>query len=203
MGNLAPSIAECKEMATTCACYNLRRAARAVTQVFDAHLDAVGLRATQFTVLAAVAWCDERPPTVTFLADSLVLDQSSLSRNLAVLERNGYVSLVPGEDDARERMVSLTRAGRAVLARGYPLWRRAQAAVADAVDPRQLDRQLGALRTMTAAALEVTPERRARKRGKSSNGSKSSKSSKRSTAGSTRTQARTRRNAGKTASRRS
>lgn len=194
-------------MATTCACYNLRRAARAVTQVFDAHFGDVGLRATQFTVLAAVAWCDERPPTVTFLADSLVLDQSSLSRNLSVLQRKGYVRLVPGKDDARERVVSLTRTGRNALARGYPLWQRAQAAVASAVDPRQLDRQLGALRDMTAAALEVTPPRPRAKRRPShaKTAHASARTPKRRAAGpAAEAQARatrSRRSAGKTASR--
>ena len=109
MGNAgaAPSVEECLAMGRTCACYNLRRASRAVTQVFDAHFDGVGLRATQFTVLAALRYESERRPTVSYLAEALVLDQSSLSRNLAVLERQGYLQLEPGEDK-RERIVTLT-----------------------------------------------------------------------------------------------
>src|SRR5687768_17137386 len=81
-----PTAEQCWEMGQTCACYNLRRAARAVTQLFDSHFDEIGLKATQFTVLAVLAHENEREtePTVTELADALVLEQSSLSRNLAV-----------------------------------------------------------------------------------------------------------------------
>lgn len=151
MGMDGPTLDECLEMGKTCACYNLRRAARAVTQVFDAHFDEIGLRATQFTVLAALAWSGQTSPTVTVLADVLVLEQSSLSRNLAVLERKGLVKLVPGED-RRERIVTLTRGGRTALAKGYPLWKKAQATIAEAVDPRELEVQLRALRKMTRSA---------------------------------------------------
>src|SRR4051812_19028040 len=109
-----PTAEQCQEMGQTCACHNLRRAARAVTQVFDSHFDEIGLKATQFTVLAVVAHAGENPPTVTALADSLVLEQSSLSRTLAVLDRLGYVKLAPGVEDRRERIVTLTRAGRGI-----------------------------------------------------------------------------------------
>lgn len=157
MGMDGPTLDECLEMGKTCACYNLRRAARAVTQVFDTYFDEIGLRATQFTVLAALAWSGQTPPTVTELADALVLEQSSLSRNLAVLERKGLVKLVPGAD-RRERIVTLTRTGRATLAKGYPLWRKAQATIAEAVDPKELEAQLRALRRMTRSAQAARPE---------------------------------------------
>ena len=88
-------------MGRMCACYNLRRAARAVTQLYDGFFAEVGLKTTQFTVLAVLAYDEEDPPTITELATSLVLDQSSLSRNLAVLERLG----------ARIRRLDLALAG--------------------------------------------------------------------------------------------
>ena len=112
-------------MGTTCAFHNLRRASRAVTHVYDAYFDQIGLKATQFTVLAALLYESQGRPTVTHLARALVLEQSSLSRNLAVLERLGYIKLVPG-DDRRERIVTLTRAGRVALSRGYPVWKQAR-----------------------------------------------------------------------------
>ena len=169
MGMDGPTLDECLEMGKTCACYNLRRAARAVTQVFDTYFDEIGLRATQFTVLAALAWTGQTPPTVTELADALVLEQSSLSRNLAVLERKGFLRLVPGAD-RRERIVTLTRTGRATLAKGYPLWKKAQATIAEAVDANELETQLRALRRMTRSAQAIRPEaaRPARSRARSS-----------------------------------
>jgi DNA-binding MarR family transcriptional regulator len=157
--SLGPSVDECLAMGMTCACYNLRRASRVVTQVFDAYFDELGIKSTQYTVLAALSYESEGRPTVTHLAEALVLEQSSLSRNLAVLERQGLIRLAAGEDDKRERIVMLTRAGRAALARGYPAWKAAQAAIAEALDPKELENQLRALRRLTKTAQALRPER--------------------------------------------
>ena len=158
-GGLGPSVDECLTMGMTCACYNLRRASRVVTQVFDSYFDELGLKSTQYTVLAALAYESEGRPTVTHLADALVLEQSSLSRNLAVLERQGLIRLTAGEEDKRERIVMLTRTGRAALARGYPAWKAAQAAIAEALDPKELENQLRSLRRLTKTAQALRPER--------------------------------------------
>ena len=144
-------------MGMTCACYNLRRTSRAVTQVFDAYFEPIGLKATQFTVLAALSYENEGRPSVTHLAAALVLEQSSLSRNLAVLERHGLLVLEAG-DDKRERIVQLTRAGRALLGRGYPLWKQAQAEVAGALGPADFEVQLRSLRRLAREALALRSE---------------------------------------------
>lgn len=157
MGKDGPSRSECLEMGVTCACYNLRRASRAVTQVFDAYFEEIGLKATQYTVLAAVSYEAAGKPTVTHLANALVLEQSSLSRNLAVLERQGFLRLLRGEDK-RERIVALTRAGRAAISRGYPVWKQAQSAIAAALEPKELDAQLRSLRRLTKTALSIKSE---------------------------------------------
>lgn len=158
-----PSPSDCAQMSSSCAWHNLRRASRAVTMLFDGYFDEVGLKASQFTALAALAWYDQKAPTISELAETLVLEQSSLSRNVAVLERLGYVRLVPGEEDRRERIVSLTRPGRAALARGFPIWKKAQAAMASALDG-ELDSQIRSLRRLTKAAQALRP-RRTRERG--------------------------------------
>ncbi len=167
----APTPAECLEMGRMCACYNLRRASRAVTQLYDAFFDEVGLKTTQFTLLAVLAYSEEDPPTVTELALSMVLEQSSLSRNLAVLERLGHVRLVPGQD-RRERVVTLTRSGRAVLAEGFPVWRRAQAAVIASLEGErdQLESQLRALRHLTRTAQSLRPPKPRRNAGAQTRG---------------------------------
>ncbi len=146
-------------MGMTCACYNLRRASRVVTQVFDSYFEELGIKSTQYTVLAALSYESERRPTVRHLAETLVLEQSSLSRNLAVLERQGLVRLAAGEEDKRERIVVLTRAGRATLTRGYPAWKAAQAAISEALDPKELENQLRSLRRLTKSAQALRPER--------------------------------------------
>jgi DNA-binding MarR family transcriptional regulator len=154
MAKDTPTVDECLAMGRACACYNLRRASRAVTQVYDAYLEEVGLKATQLTILAVLAHRDP-PEPVTTLAEALVLEQSSLSRNLAVLERMGFVAIAKGPTDRRERVPTLTRAGRAALARGYPAWRRAQAALEGALSPSRLDDQMRGLRRLTKTALAV------------------------------------------------
>jgi DNA-binding MarR family transcriptional regulator len=161
MGKSGPTIDECRAMGLACACYNLRRASRAVTQVFDSYFDQVGLKATQFTVLAALSYESRGRPTVSHLAGVLVLEQSSLSRNLGVLERLGHIRLVAGEDK-RERIVLLTRSGRATLARAFPVWHAAQAAIAQALDPKVFDGQLRSLRRLTKTALALRPRKPAR-----------------------------------------
>jgi DNA-binding MarR family transcriptional regulator len=160
----APSVDECLAMGLTCACYNLRRASRVVTQVFDAHFEELGLKSTQYTVLAALMYESEGRPTVTHLANALVLEQSSLSRNLAVLERQGLIRLAAG-DDKRERIVLLTRAGRTALTRGYPVWKAAQRAVAEALAPNELEAQLRSLRRLTKTAQSLRPTRSAPRSG--------------------------------------
>jgi DNA-binding MarR family transcriptional regulator len=154
-----PSPSECAKMSVSCACHNLRRASRVVTQLFDGYFDEVGLKATQFTVLAALAWSGEKSPTIGELAETLVLEQSSLSRNLAVLERDGLITLVPAKTDRRARFVVLTRPGRAALAKGYPVWKKAQAAIASAFENDDLEGQLRALRRLTKTAQELRDRR--------------------------------------------
>jgi DNA-binding MarR family transcriptional regulator len=158
MGKVGPSVDECLEMGMTCAFHNLRRASRVVTQVFDSFFEDIGLKATQFTVLAALAYESARRPTVSELAEVLVLEQSSLSRNLAVLERQGLIRLMAG-DDKRERIVTLTRSGRVLLARAYPVWKQAQNAIAGAIDPKELEMQLRSLRRLTKTAQSLRPGR--------------------------------------------
>jgi DNA-binding MarR family transcriptional regulator len=156
-----PTRSDCAKMSLSCTFHNLRRASRVVTQLYDSYFDEVGLKATQFTALAALAWHDEKAPTVGELADTLVLEQSSLSRNLAVLERLGYVRLVAGED-RRERIVNLTNRGRLALARGFPMWRKAQTAVSDALRENELESQLLSLRRLTEVAQRLRSSGEAR-----------------------------------------
>jgi len=118
------------DAARDCACFNLRKAARAVTQLYEAALAPSGIRATQFSVLVALALVDAAP--LSRVADGLVMDRTTLTRNLRPLARRGWVRIEAGED-RRERNLSLTRSGRAALDRALPLWQQAQARVLDHV----------------------------------------------------------------------
>ncbi len=116
-------ITKCKEMGRTCACYKVRKAARAVTKLYDEVLRPSGLRVTQFSLLMAARIMG--PVTVVKLAQGMVMDRTTLTRNLQILEKQGLISIKPGED-RREREVNLTAAGMEVLTKAIPLWEEAQ-----------------------------------------------------------------------------
>ena len=97
-----------------CACANLRRASRAVSQLYAEHLRPTGLTMPQFTLLQALALAGEL--TQAGLGQILVLDSTTLTRTLRPLEDRGWIRRRAGKD-RRERRIVLTRTGRAVFRR--------------------------------------------------------------------------------------
>ncbi len=114
------------EVLASCTCLNLRKAARAVTHVFDEVLRPCGLRSTQLPVLVTLIVAGSL--TMTILAEELVMDRTSLARLLKPLEVGGFISILPGED-RRVRVLSLTARGQEVVAEAMPLWEKAQGQV--------------------------------------------------------------------------
>lgn len=106
-----------------CHCLAARRRAREITRLFDEKLRPHGLRATQFSVLAAVAVKGAAP--VGELAYLLGLDRTTLTRSANVLERNGWVDSDRSQD-GRERLLRLTHSGRQQLEGAFPAWKDAQ-----------------------------------------------------------------------------
>ena len=135
-----------------CACANLRQAARAVTQHYDDALRPLGLRCTQFTLLAALRLSG--PIALTALAGLAVLDRTTLARNLAVLRRRGFARVRSGPD-ARVRMIELTASGASLLKRAMPRWQRAQRAMAKGLGPERLEGLLNDLDAATRVAGPV------------------------------------------------
>jgi DNA-binding MarR family transcriptional regulator len=110
---------------TLCNCTVLRKATRRVSQLYDSALEPCGLRTTQRAILNHIA--RGGTPPLGELAEALVMDRGALTHNLKPLERDGLVEVHVDPDDRRNRLVSLTAAGRAKLAESEPLWKRAQA----------------------------------------------------------------------------
>ena len=99
-----------------CTCLAVRQAARHITQFYDQHLTPAGLRTTQFSILAKLKRLG--PMTINALADELVMDRTTLGRNILPLEREGLISIVPGRTDRRSKELSVTTArNRAPAAR--------------------------------------------------------------------------------------
>lgn len=134
-----------------CACASLRRASRAVTQLYERHLRTSGLRITQFTLLQALALAGEL--TQGELGDALAIDSTTLSRTLRPLELAGWVRSRPGKDDRRERHWQLTAAGRRTLRAALPAWRAAQRELRNRIGDTGWQALVGGL-TETAAALQ-------------------------------------------------
>jgi DNA-binding MarR family transcriptional regulator len=110
--------------ATSCACFNIRKAARAVTSLYDAVLRPTGLRSTHAMLLMAIGSASEAP-TISRLAEAMVMDRTTLARELKPLVEQGLVCITPGAD-RRTREVHLTDAGRAKRREIIPLWEEAQ-----------------------------------------------------------------------------
>ena len=107
-----------------CMCASLRRAARALTHLYEQALRPLGLRATQFTVLQALQLAGE--VSQGELGQMLVMDSTSLTRTLEIMRRRGWIVKRPGKDQ-RERRLSLSPAGRERLRSATPAWEKAQA----------------------------------------------------------------------------
>jgi len=106
-----------------CAALRTRMAARSITRAYDDALRPIGLRITQFTILAAIH--RGAPDSVSSLAEALAMERTTLTRNLRLLVEAGYVEL-GAEGYRRARAMRLTEAGRSKLQEAIPLWRSVQ-----------------------------------------------------------------------------
>jgi DNA-binding MarR family transcriptional regulator len=136
------------EQTAQCALANLRRAARAVTRLYDEALAPSGLRSTQFTLLATVAAAETM--SMSELADALGMDRTTLARNLGPLERDHLIRVETGADQ-RVRLVSLTESGLERFKSAAPLRQAAQRRVVGTLGAEPFKNLLGALDEVTRA----------------------------------------------------
>jgi len=107
-----------------CNCLALRQAARHVSQFYDQFLTASGLRTTQYSILARLQ--RKGPMSINALAADLVMDRTTLGRNILPLQRDGLISVRPGRIDRRSKELQLTKAGAARFRAANEGWRQAQ-----------------------------------------------------------------------------
>lgn len=144
-----------EEISTACACFNTRRAARAVTQLYDHALAPSGLRATQFTLLVALARAGAVP--FTRLAEVLGMDRTTLTRNIAPLERDGLLAMRPGPD-RRVKLLALTERGRRTLGEAVPLWEGAQHRIVQGLGAGRWDALRRDMQRVAMLAGEAGPQ---------------------------------------------
>src|SRR6202044_4161162 len=92
-----------------CTCLAVRQAARHITQFYDRHLASAGLRTTQFSILARLR--RHGAMTINVLAEDMVMDRTTLGRNILPLERDGLIRIVPSAADRRAKELLLTKTG--------------------------------------------------------------------------------------------
>jgi DNA-binding MarR family transcriptional regulator len=125
-----------------CNCLAVRQAARHITQFYDQFLAASGLRTTQFSILAKLRRLG--PMTINALAAEMVMDRTTLGRNILPLERDGLIAVKKGRRDRRSKELRLTEAGAAFFRAGVKGWTQAQ---------KQFEAAFGAKRTLDLRAL--------------------------------------------------
>jgi DNA-binding MarR family transcriptional regulator len=147
-----PDISKCREIGRSCACYNLRKASRALTRLYDDFLRPCGLRTTQVSLLMSARL--KGPLSMTKLADLTVTERTTLTRNLTVLEKKGLIRIEQGSD-RREREVDLTERGLEALDSAIPLWEKAQAYVENGLGEDRMGKLLSDLSQIVSLARNL------------------------------------------------
>lgn len=126
-----------------CLNFSLRKATRVLNRIYDAHLSECGLKIGQYTVLRVINHL--RQTTNRELQSIVVMEQTTLTRNLKPLIRDGYISVSPGEDQ-RVKLLSLSSSGKKLLSRATIRWQQAQS---------EVKRELGKVQSARIEALSA------------------------------------------------
>ena len=129
-----------------CLCLHVQRAARALARRFDEVLRPLDLTQGQFSLLTSLN--RPEPPSIGSVAALLAMDRTTLTPNLKPLERRGLVKVSIDKEDRRSRRLIITAAGRALLSRAFPLWKREHADTERLIAGMSPDDLRGALRAL-------------------------------------------------------
>jgi DNA-binding MarR family transcriptional regulator len=139
-----------------CNCTALREASRYVTQLYDQSLAGAGLRATQFTILVRLKALG--PITINAFAKDLVMDRTTLGRNILPLQRRRLIAVSKGRDDARSKELQLTKSGLARLEAASAGWAEAQAQFEGALGSDRASQLRDLLRSIVESNFSATPD---------------------------------------------
>lgn len=130
-----------------CLCALLRKAGRVVTRSFDGYLKDSGLRITQYSMLMNIRFNPD--VTVSQLSDLLRMDQTTVTRNVKILEKLGTISIEQDPADHRIRRIAVTEHGRSVLRKTRASWEAAQHNVIQTLGKNQTKALINALQRLT------------------------------------------------------
>ncbi len=145
------STEKCREIGQSCVCFNLRRAARSITRFYDKALQPIGIRSTQLSVLMTIK-LKKDGIVLSKLAKATMTERTTLTRNLAVLQKNGLITIEAGED-RREKFIKLTQPGEETLLKAVPIWEAAQKSVAEQLDDGRIGSLLKELSAVTSISM--------------------------------------------------
>ena len=146
-------ITDVKPGAEECNCHAVRAAARHITQAYDQFLAPAGLRTTQFAILAKLN--RKGPLTINALAADMVMDRTTLGRNILPLERDSLIKIQPSATDGRAKELNLTKAGEQRLQAARKGWAEAQARFENAYGAKRAAELRGLLRAVVASDLAL------------------------------------------------
>ncbi len=134
-----------------CNCLAVRQAARYITQFYDRYLATAGLRTTQYGVLSRLK--RHGPMSINTLAAELVVDRTTLGRNIRPLERDDLIAIESDPSDRRSKILRLTKAGDARFQRAQKRWAEAQELFERAYGGKQASQLRAKLRAVVASEL--------------------------------------------------
>lgn len=138
---------------TNCTNMNLRKATRLISQAYDAELQNAGLKATQFSLLATLEALGN--PALTRLAEAMVMDRTTLTRNLRPLVDKGLIR-IGSEQDQRIKQIQLTSKGKQQLENAIPHWQMIQTKVVERMGEKRWSQFLENLEITVAVMKAVT-----------------------------------------------
>lgn len=147
MSTPALPLAAVHQVRDTCLCLHVQRAARALARHFDEVLRPVDLTNGQFSLLMSLNRPDA--PSIGSVASLLAMDRTTLTANLKPLERRGLIKIAVDKEDRRSRRLAITAAGRALLAKAFPLWQTAHAEIEKKITAGSPETVRGALRALS------------------------------------------------------
>jgi DNA-binding MarR family transcriptional regulator len=151
-----------RKMATECPAFRVRQASRVLARIYDDELRPLGLQLSQLPILTVLSQMGDSGASMNALAQALVMDPTTLTRNVKPLEKAGFIRVARSPDDRRARVVFMTPSGERTLEAAFPLWERATKRVRAALGPDRLEElhaRLGEIIAMAAPEQTRTTQR--------------------------------------------
>lgn len=127
-----------------CAVGNIRKATRIITLFYDKILQPIGLRSTQCLLLMDIY--SNEDICVSNLGKILLMDQSTVTRNIQLLRKNGYIDIKKEEQDSRKKCISITDKGLTKIEEATPILNKAQSKIENGIGKRRIEELLKTLK---------------------------------------------------------